>query len=236
MYDAKYFVWLGENSELDHGLMLINREADTPEEKEILEDLPYDQGVSDQSSPFGVTNFKMRKYAYTMVYVYNNMADAERKRREVVNWLKRSGRNTLLDSTERDFRITGKFTKVDYDIKAKHGVIEFYLEFTAMPLMVGVKEEGHKWFDDLILAHDVIQRVNFTVNGVKNIKLKNKSVNMIIPNFVVTGNITIKTDSLILHVNQDVVRSDLFALLPGMNYIELSGNGTIKFVWHKELL
>ena len=50
------------------------------------------------------------------------------------------------------------------------------------------------------------------------------------------GNLEIENDNVIVIADETSVRSEIFRLKVGMNYILLRGTGTIKFLWAKELL
>ena len=62
----EYIQFMGFNSK-NETLHLIERNAPTPEEKEILKDIPFKQGVLDFSALLGSRVFKNREIEYVFM-------------------------------------------------------------------------------------------------------------------------------------------------------------------------
>lgn len=233
--------WRGKHSASDWGAYLRNDvERKTPEEKGVYEDLPFTQGAEDFSLMYGERFFKMRTIVYE--FLIPNVKYGERKGVQLnfENWLLGSGESVLLDDHDKGMFYTGKFIKVNTEDDNEFSRLIIKATFQAQPFKIGLVREGHHYVDDMNLAVDVFQKVFFEVSSERVIKLYNNSVVSIVPSFQVTGNITmeIETDDLVIEVIADETstRSEIFRLAVGMNYITLRGNGTIKFLWNKELI
>lgn len=233
--------WNGKHSALDWKAYLgedIDRK--TPDEKGIYEDLPFTQGAEDFSMLYGERFFKMRTIVYPFIIPYVNKEERKGIQLNFENWLLGRGEGILLDDHDSGMFYTGKFIKVDTQDIEEYSMLIIKATFQAKPFKIGLVREGHHFIDEMNLAIDVFQKVFFEVSSERVIKLYNNSVTSIVPYFQVTGNleIEIETDDVIVTVIADETstRSEIFRLTVGMNYITLRGNGTIKFLWNKELI
>lgn len=229
--------WRGKHTQMDWNMKMTRRVAITPDRKDNYENLPYTQGDEDFSDYEDTQYFHPREIEYT--FVIRNVKYSQRKglTTNIQNWLKGQGRGILLDDHDKGFYYEGKFTKVYPEDEHTKNKLTIVAIFRAQPFKIGLVQEGNHYIDDMNLSVDVFQKTFFEVKGVeREIKLYNNSTNAIIPAFRITGNLEIENDNVIVIADETSVRSEIFRLKVGMNYILLRGTGTIKFLWAKELL
>jgi len=83
---------------------------------------------------------------------------------------------------------------------------------------------------------DVSQPVEYQVNGTLNINLLNAGSCSVVPTITVSAAMTIQKDKITYNVPQGESKSESFRLMIGENPMTITGNGTIKFTFYKELI
>lgn len=231
------FNWKGKNSFKDFGLTVVERDAPSPEEKEVRINLPYSQGDIDLSSPQDEQFFNSRIITYTLARLGRQHDHRKYDHLLVENWLRGGTEDILVETYSEGFYYVGKFVGViPRNSTDGSRVITYEAVFKCQPFKISVFEEGTAYFDDMNLMTDVIQKTFFELNGTRDIKLYNNSVTSIVPKFEITGLMEIENDNVVIVADDSSKRSDLFRLKLGMNNIQLRGQGTIKFIWQKRLL
>lgn len=231
------FRWRGKHTQLDWKMKMTRRVAITPDEKPIYENLPYMQGDEDYSEYEEERYFHPREIEYTFVIRHVPYSERKGLTTNIQNWLLGQGRSILLDDHDKGFYYEGKFVKVYPDDENNKNKLTIVALLRAQPFKIGLIREGHHNIDDMNLAVDVFQKVFFEVKGVeRDITLYINSINSVVPSFQITGELEIENDNTIVLADETSTRSEIFRLKVGMNYIKLRGNGTIKFLWSKELI
>lgn len=153
------FRFNGKHSK-DFGMRLKSRSAPTPEEKSIIEDLPFVQGVYDFSMMLGDRIFNNRPIKYqfeTYEREYGNRKVAETV---IKNWLMRKGIQPLYDDHDRGFHYLAKCTDVSVEDDHQGGRLLIEITFDAYPFMISDLPEGNDVWDTFNFELDVSQLVS----------------------------------------------------------------------------
>src|SRR5690625_2713843 len=75
----------------EYGMWLENRQAPTPSEKEIIESVPFMQGVYDFSNILGERVFNNRPLTYSFVIKEQDYEHRKIDQTAIENWLKKDG-------------------------------------------------------------------------------------------------------------------------------------------------
>lgn len=220
----------------DYGMSLKERSAPTPEEKTITEDVPFMHGVYDFSMLLGERIYENRPLSYTFEvydrnYEYRKVDEAALK-----NWLMKPGYSPLYDDFDIGYYWLAKCTGVDIEDDHKAGRLIINVSFDAYPFKKSELPEGHDIWDDFNFELDVSQPVEYQVNGTLNINLLNAGSCSVVPTITVSAAMTIQKDKITYNVPQGESKSESFRLMIGENPMTITGNGTIKFTFYKELI
>lgn len=220
----------------EFGMSLKERLAPTPEEKTITEEVPFMQGVYDFSDLLGERIFKNRTLSYRFEVYQRDYQ--HRKVNEIVlkNWLMKRGIQPLYDDHDRGYYYLAKCTNVDIEDDHQGGRLIINITFDAAPFMKSSLEEGNDIWDLFNFEIDYAQDVEYTVNGRLDISLLNVGSIGVVPTITAGSQMTIVKDSMTYKVPVGESKSESFRLEIGENQLSITGNGTIKFTFYKELI
>lgn len=217
-----------------NGWWLTERTAPTPEEQEITESVPYRQGSYDFSMIDNERFFNNREITYKLLYVgekYHNRKGLEQElKRQLMphNWDK------LVDTHEPTYYWRAKCKSVEVTDNSDNETLEASIVFTAYPYAYTNHNEGADYWDDVFFPHWIWQQVKFNVNGSQDVNVKNIGSRPVLSSFVVTGNIKAKGSFGEVSLNDGNYKQTQVVLDIGDNKINLSGNGTIEFIFKRE--
>lgn len=220
----------------DFNLRLKERQAPTPEEKSIIEDVPFMQGVYDFSMILGERVYSNRPLSYQFeVYNnrYNNRKVLETK---LKNWLMNSWISKLYDTHDYGYYWLAKCTNVSVNDDHPGNKLVVGVTFDAYPFMKSNLEEGHDIWDEFNFELDYAQSNEFEINGSKNISLFNIGSTGVVPTVTTNSQMSIIKEGVTYTIPIGESKSGSFRLSVGENDMTVSGNGTIKFSFYKELL
>ncbi|MCO7128364.1 phage tail family protein [Sporolactobacillus shoreicorticis] len=220
----------------DYGMSLKERQAPTPEEKTITEEVPFMQGNYDFSMILGERIFKNRTLSYTFEAYQRDYQ--YRKVDEIVlkNWLMKPGFGKLVDDHDKGYYWWAKCTSVDVDDDHPFGRLLITLEFEAYPFMRGELEEGNDLWDPFNFLLDYAQPVTFDVDGSLTVNLMNLGSVGVVPTITASEAMEIVKNGTTYQVPSGQSKSESFRLEIGENPMTVSGTGTIKFSFYKELI
>lgn len=227
------FIFSGYDTRLN-GWWLTERTAPTPEEQEITESVPYRQGSYDFSMIGNERFFNNREITYKLLYIgeeYHNRKGFEQElKRQLMphNWDK------LVDTHEPTYYWWAKCKSVEVDDNSDNETLEASITFTAYPYAYTNHNEGADYWDDVFFPHWIWQQVKFNVNGSQDVNVKNIGSRPVLSSFVVTGDVKAKGSFGEVSLNDGNYKQTQVVLDIGDNKINLSGNGTIEFVFKRE--
>lgn len=171
------------------GLYLLSRDAPTPEEKEIIEDLPYSQGVLDFSMIMGERMFKNRPLTYEFIAIEKSYEARKPLERQIKRDLMMNGIVPIYDTHNLGYFWLGKCVSVEVEDDHETGRLRVTIEFDVYPFLYTVK----KWFDDawdsFNFDNDVANYTKYQVNGERTIELVNNGDVTVTPVVVVQGGV-----------------------------------------------
>lgn len=225
---------LGKFHTTDYKMWLVERDAPTPSEKEILDSVPFMQGEYDFSTILGERVFDNRTISYTFEIMKRDYTSRKSVQTGIENWLMRGGITALYDDHARDYYYMVKCISVD--TVDSYGGLRVNAVFSGYPFKINVLAEGNDIWDSFNFELDIAQTTAFNVNGEANVTLYNVGVPSLPPTIIASSAFTIIKGSQTFMVNPGETNSPLFRLVPGENRLILRGNGRIEFKFFKELI
>lgn len=220
----------------DYGMSLKSRQAPPPEEKTIVEEVPFMHGVYDFSMILGERIFKNRPISYRFETYQRNYQHRKVDETVLKNWLMRKGIVHLYDDHNPGYYYLAKCTNVNIEDDHVYGRLLIDIAFDAYPFMVAENEEGNDEWDSFNFDLDYVQENEYTVTESKEINLMNVGSTGVTPTIVASSSMAINKKGVIYNVPSGESKSDSFRLEMGENPITITGKGTIKFLFHKELI
>lgn len=231
---SKEGVVFGSFNSADDGWWLVGRDAPTPKENEVTASVPYMQGNYDFSILNGQRYFENRTLTYKLTlfdsdYHYR-MAMEENLKRELMP----IGKQRLYDTHAPGYYWEAKCISVQVEDDEEKGTATATVEFEAYPFAYTSHNEGDDIWDDVEFDHWIWQYVSFSVNGDQQVIINNIGSRPVESHFEVTGNIKVAGGFGSLDLNHDNSKNTTLILDTGKNTFNLSGNGSIKFMFRRE--
>lgn len=226
----------GDFDSVKENLHLLERPTSSFTEKEKKEDLAYIQGDVDFSSISGdrVLNNKIQPYVF---YIRDRKySDRKAIKMYLENVLFRQGQGILKDTAIPFHYLKGKCSRVNVEDDHKYNRLLVTIDFDCYPYMISELPEGHNEWDKLLIQLDVVQDTEFTVDNEKEVVLINSGSVSVSPKIIANNNFSIQNDEFVLSVTDGETENEEFRLWPGENKLKISGNGTIKFEYYRELI
>lgn len=146
------------------------------------------------------------------------------------------GIQPLYDDYDRGYYWMAKCTNVSITDDHKAGRLIVDLTFDAYPFKKSILKEGHDIWDEIQFDLDIFQPVEFQINGNRDITLYNAGAGGVSPTIIASSSFTIEMGDRTYNISSGETKSELFRLTPGENNMTISGNGTIEFIFYKEVL
>lgn len=223
-------------STANFGLRLINRVAPSPTEKEIIESLPFVQGVYDFSTILGERVFENRDITYQFRLFERDYSNRKIIEVKLKQWLLKNSINQLYDTHSTGYYWLGKFSSVTVEDDNKASSLILTAIFNCYPLMISTLSEGSDIWDYFNFELDVAQTVEFEIVRRRTINLLNTGASSVVPTITASSNMVIIKEDVTYTIPHGTTKNDLFRLKTGENIMRIQGNGKIKFTFHKEVL
>lgn len=226
----------GKHSLTDYGVtMTPNRVIGRPSKEKTKRKPPHSNREYDYSRVYGGETYSNRPLVYSFNLVSRTKTAMSYEAIEIVNWLMNSnGKQALEDDGIPGYYFLAEVeSEADFQENWSDGVLT--VEFTAYPFMIKNNPEGSELWDDYTIL-DRYQETNFTVSGSKEIIIFNDGAEIAIPNITASQSMTIVKNNRTYTVPQGESNSYDLYLTPGENRMTLQGDGTITFLFHKEVI
>lgn len=232
----KEYIEFGTFNSKAWNLYLVDRNAPTPDEKEIIEDIPFMQGVLDFSSILGARIYETREIEYDFKLVnstYDKRKDVERS---IKQQLMHYSKERLYDTHDNSWFWLGKCKSVS--VKQEPGKRSFIVTiiFTVYPFMFTIANYFDDVWDSFDFENGIAGYTRYVVKGYKEIILINTGSLTINPEITVSDAMTLKIDREVYRYGTGSNTGLSFRLVPGVNKISIEGNGVIRFRWHSEVM
>ena len=232
----EYIQFMSFNSKKEK-LYLIERNAPTPEEKEILKDIPFKQGVLDFSALLGSRVFKNREIEY--VFMLFNTPYERRKivERNIKQKLMVHPRNKLYDTHDASYYWLGKCKSLEVENGERFNQLKVTITFDCYPYMFGRANYFDDYWDTFSFDDDVANYTKYLINGSLNFQLFNAGSVSVKPEIIVDSRFSVKVNDEDPIVFEAGSKQDYYlSLRPGLNDVHVEGTGTIKFHYRKEVM
>ena len=229
----------GKHSHRDFGVTLgVERDIGYPEKEKIKVKVPFSNIEYDFSLIYGEQTYTTRELTYT-INVLDKKPTTEKinmLETQLSNWLMNSnGKQRLYDDTIPGYYFLAEVEGgLSFDELWNYGTLT--VTFTAYPFMISELQEGHDIWDDINFDLDILQPVEFTVNGTLDITLYNAGTPNLSPEFETTAPMEIIKDGVTYSLPSGRSKGSDFMLVSGENDLKINGNGKIKFLFYKELI
>ena len=218
-------------------LYLIERNAPTPEEKEILKDIPFKQGVLDFSTLLGGRVFKNREIEY--VFMLFNTPYNQRKivERNIKQKLMVHSKNKLFDTHDSNYYWLGKCKSVEVENGEQFNQLKVTITFDCYPYMFSNINYFDDYWDTFEFDEDVANYTKYIVKGSLDFPLFNAGSVAVKPEITVDNRFSVKVNDEAPIVFEAGSKQDYYlSLRPGVNDVHVEGTGTIKFHYQKEVM
>lgn len=232
----EYIQFMGFNSK-NEKLYLIERNAPTPDEKEILKDIPFKQGVLDFSALLGSRVFKNREIEY--VFMLFNTPYNQRKivERNIKQKLMVHSKNKLFDTHDSNYYWLGKCKSVEVENGEQFNQLKVTITFDCYPYMISHTNYFDDYWDTFEFDEDVANYTKYVVNGSLEFPLFNAGSVAVKPKVTVDSTFRVKVNDEDFIEFQSGSKQDYYlSLRPGVNEVRVEGNGTIQFHYQREVM
>ena len=217
-------------------LLLTYRDDTPPEEKVIKESLPFVQGDYDFSRILGEAIRENRTTTYEFLikaYDYEVRKTLEVK---YENMLLNQGVGRIYDTINPGYYFYGKCTNAEVTFDDTWQQLKLLVTFDCYPYMIAELSEGHDIWDEFNFELDIAQITEHEVNGSTEITLYNNGATSVVPSIVASSEFLIEMGTVSVTVPPGTNKSELLRLKLGDNKLKVTGNGTIRFDFFKELI
>lgn len=217
-------------------MILTFREDTPPAEKEIKENLPFVQGDYDFSRILGEAIRENRSPTYEFFIKENNRERRKALEIKYENMLLNQGMGRIYDTHNPGYYFYGKCTNAEVTFDDTWQQLKLLVTFDCYPYMISELSEGHDIWDEFNFELDIAQITEHEVNGSTEITLYNNGATSVVPSIVASSEFLIEMGTVSVTVPPGTNKSELLRLKLGDNKLKVTGNGTIRFDFFKELI
>ena len=224
-----------KNSVTDFDLYVAEAQISPPKKREIKETIPYMSGSYDFSLLYGEDIYEERDIKYIFDIVSYDNIKLNNLKDSISDWLLSSNTLLLVDSNIIGYAFKAKFISIDYNDDYDYS--KMTITGKAYPFKIKNCYEGNNLWDTFDFTKDVFQKTSFDLlDNNYLISLYNNSSIKIVPVLQVYGKIRLVMNNKIYEISTGTYKDDRFKLNKGVNIINISGAGSVKFLWRNEVL
>jgi hypothetical protein len=234
--EIKEMIEFADFNTKENNLYLVSREAPTPEEKEIIEDIPFMQGVLDFSMILGDRIFENREIKYEFLLIDSGYCDRATFETMLKQKLMPCGQQKLYDSHDNGYYWLGKCKEITVEHDHRFDLMRATIVFDCYPFMFTIANYFDDVWDSFDFDNGIAGFTKYKIDGKKEIILINTSSIKIGPEVEVTSDMKVTIDGQTYLYKGGISTSLSMELQPGINKITVEGDGTIRFRWHAEVM
>lgn len=233
----KEYIQFGDFNSKNAGWYLQSREAPTPDKKEIVEKIPYLQGVLDFSDALGEVFFDRREITYEFKLPNKGYLDRKVAERFIKSSMTTKSESKLFDSHDQRYYWLGKVKSIKVtDVPLKKHLIATIV-FICYPFAFHVDDYFDDIWDTFDFENDFSNWTKWHINGQKEIYFVNGGDTSVSPIVICSSDITLvdekgKTYKFKQGENNDFVLS----IKSGINRFTAKGNGMISLRFNAEVM
>lgn len=220
------------------GLVVIAHHSPTPDEKQILESVPFMQGQHDFSMLLGEKVFDNRLVTAQFVKTNQDYIDHRMLLQEIRRNIMLNETGIIYDSYLESCHWIGKCTYVDadnYDSQTRTSVI--YIEFDCYPFAIKNEKHYNDAFDVDYFTDGIDQYTAYEINGWRRLFLYNEGANELGTTIYASSPMKLThANGNSLEVSMGETTDKFFKLERGKNVLDILGNGIIRFSIETEVM
>lgn len=220
----------------DFDTFLADFSPQPPQPKIIKDDVPFMNGTYDFSTvgSNGEMVYTEREIPCSLDFPCGNKSLLLIKYSQLLEWLL-SGKHELIYTGEPDMKYMARVEKIPSfsTFSSQDGTLSF--SFIADPFKQSINYMGDNIWDTFNFEIDYLQDTEFTVSGTQTVTIYNPG-RAIVPVINCTAAMTATLNGYTSNLNIGDNTDWKFKLQPGSNEIVVTGTGTIKFIFRKEML
>lgn len=220
----------------DNHLYLINRNAPSPAEKEVIEDIPFMQGVLDFSMVLGERVFQNREIEYEFLLLDSNYRDRAVFETILKQKLMPFGQQKLYDSHDNGYFWLGKCKSVEVEHDHQFNLLRATIVFDCYPFMFTLSSYFDDVWDSFDFNDGIAGFTKYKVVSNKDIILINTGTTSIEPEIETSSDIKVTLDNQVFVIKKGMSSNLSLSLKPGINKIKIDGNATVSFRWSAEVM
>lgn len=228
----------GEYNSMDNRMFVTQREAPTPSEREIVETVPYMQGVYDFSQLNGQRFYENREITYQVILFEKKYPNRKIAEQEIKRQLMQLGIQNLYDSHDKGYHWSGKCKSVSVDDDEAKGTLSCSIVFDCYPFAISNNLEGSDAWNDVFFPHYFFQKVKYDLGDKQTIYLYNIGSNVVQCGIRVDGGTAVVSGPFSTTNEHEFPEGHYpnatLMLSVGKNEITISGTGTIEFRFYRE--
>lgn len=235
--EIKEYIQFGEFDSASEGWYLQERDAPTPDEKEIVESIPYLQGDLDFSAILGERVFESRIITYKFKLPLTGYKDRKIAERRIKSLMTTKTEQKLKDTHDSRYYWLGKIKniKVEDNPAKKHLIAT--ISFKCYPFAFHNDEYFDDVWDTFDFDNDFSVWTRWEVSGEKNIFFANSGDTSISPEIVCNNNFVLTdSDGTVYRLSTGENYDFTLSLQPGTNYFKAQGYGTIAMHYNTEVM
>lgn len=238
-----YPIKFNGKSSADFGVKMISKKIGFPSATKIKIDVPFSEIPIDMSGIYGDQKMSERTNEYEFLIRDADNLTKEGLYRQWTNFINDFAMQVhhkapLMDDVmENYFYLAEVENAPSWEEYLSLGTIN--LKFTCYPYRISIKDESDdddNW-DDFDLEDGVAQMIEYEVNdSSKTVYLLNVGAHMLVPEIEVNGDVTLNTGKDEVKLNEGTSTYEDIVLLKGLNTFTITGKGTIKFHFRREVI
>ena len=227
----------GVDSNKAYKLAISNAMIGYPDKTKTRIRIPNSNIYYDYEKVFGDL-YEERTLEYDFLVMMPNALseeDMEYIKSQVINWLTPGVEHRIEDTAIPFYYFIGEISSAP-EWSQDNGYGTLKVKINCYPYKISVDDMADDLWDSFDFNNDVAQFLEFEVNKETTERIYNASSTAVSPKLIVTGNVTVEAHGEKVTLNAGTYTETEIKLNVGWNDIKLSGNGTIKFSFYKEVL
>lgn len=220
------------------GLLVAEHHSPTPNEKQILESVPFMQGQHDFSMLLGERVFDNRLITIQFIKPNQDYTQHRLLLQEIRRTLMLNETGLIYDSYLESCHWVGKCSYVDadnYDSKTKTSFV--YVEFDCYPFAIKNDKYYNDEFDVDYFTDGIDQYTAYQIEGWRRIFIYNEGSNALGTTIYATNPMKIiHENGNELSVSKGETTDKFFKMERGKNVLTIIGTGTIRFSIETEVM
>lgn len=233
----KEYIQFGDFNSKDAGWYLQSRDAPTPDKKEIVEQIPYLQGVLDFSDVLGEVFFDRREITYEFKLPNKDYPDRKLAERFIKSSMATKSDSQLFDTHDRRYYWLGKVKSIKVtDVPLKKHLIATIV-FICYPFAFHVDNYFDDVWDTFDFENDFSNWTKWQINGQNEIFFINGGDTSVSPTVICSSDISLIDKKGKIYKFKKGENTDfVLSMKLGMNRFTAKGNGSISLRFNAEVM